>query len=45
MNPRRFFFPAVCFDRAMFDRDPNIPGLKTNPIFDGLRSDVRYLAL
>jgi hypothetical protein len=32
-------------DRAIFDRDPNILGLKTNPIFDGLRSDVRYRAL
>jgi serine/threonine-protein kinase len=32
-------------DRAIFDRDPNILGLKTNPIFDSLRSDVRYLAL
>jgi len=32
-------------DRAIFDRDPNILGLKTNPIFDALRSDVRYRAL
>jgi tetratricopeptide (TPR) repeat protein len=32
-------------DRAVFDRDPNILGLKTNPIFDSLRTDVRYRAL
>jgi tetratricopeptide (TPR) repeat protein len=32
-------------DRAIFDRDPNILGLKTNPIFDSLRADVRYRAL
>jgi tetratricopeptide (TPR) repeat protein len=32
-------------DRAIFDRDPNILGLKTNPLFDGLRSDARYRAL
>jgi serine/threonine-protein kinase len=32
-------------DRAIFDRDPNILGLKSNPIFDSLRSDVRYRAL
>lgn len=27
---------------AMEDRDPNILGLKSNPSFDGLRSDERY---
>ena len=32
-------------DRAVFDRDPNILGLKSNPIFDGLREDERYHAL
>lgn len=32
-------------DRAIQDRDPNILGLKSNPIFDGLREDVRYHAL
>ena len=32
-------------DRAIHDRDPNILGLKSNPIFDGLREDARYHAL
>jgi serine/threonine-protein kinase len=32
-------------DRAVYDRDPNILGLKSNPIFDNLRSDPRYHAL
>ena len=32
-------------DRAVFDRDPNILGLKSNPIFEGLREDERYRAL
>jgi tetratricopeptide (TPR) repeat protein len=32
-------------DRAIFDRDPNILGLKSNPIFDSLRDDERYHAL
>ncbi|MEP6715986.1 MAG: protein kinase, partial [Terriglobia bacterium] len=32
-------------DRAVADRDPNILGLSSNPIFDGLRSDGRYSAL
>jgi len=32
-------------DRAIQDRDPNILGLKSNPIFDGLREDPRYHAL
>ena len=32
-------------DRAVFDRDPNILGLKSNPVFDGLRADDRYHAL
>jgi serine/threonine-protein kinase len=32
-------------DRAISDRDPNIVGLKSNPIFDGLRDDDRYRAL
>lgn len=32
-------------DRAVQDRDPNILGLKSNPIFESLRADPRYLAL
>ncbi len=32
-------------DRAVQDRDPNILGLKSNPIFDTLRADDRYRAL
>ena len=32
-------------DRAIHDRDPNILGLKSNPIFDALREDARYHAL
>jgi hypothetical protein len=32
-------------DRAIFDRDPNILGLKTNPSFDTIRDDPRYHAL
>jgi serine/threonine protein kinase/tetratricopeptide (TPR) repeat protein len=32
-------------DRAIFDRDPNVVGLKSNPIFDSLRGDDRYQAL
>ena len=32
-------------DRAVHDRDPNILGLKSNPIFEGLRGDPRYHAL
>jgi serine/threonine-protein kinase len=32
-------------DRAVFDRDPNVLGLKTNPVFDSLRTDYRYRAL
>ncbi len=32
-------------DRAIFDRDPNVVGLKSNPIFDTLRDDGRYQAL
>ncbi|MCU1328280.1 MAG: serine/threonine protein kinase with repeat [Bryobacterales bacterium] len=32
-------------DRAVSDRDPNILGLKSNPIFDSLRDDPRYHAL
>ncbi len=32
-------------DQAIQDRDPNILGLKSNPIFDPLREDPRYLAL
>ena len=32
-------------DKAIFDRDPNILGLKSNPIFEGLRQDERYHAL
>ncbi len=32
-------------DRAIYDRDPNILGLKSNPIFDSLRADERYHAI
>jgi tetratricopeptide (TPR) repeat protein len=32
-------------DRAIQDRDPNILGLQSNPIFEGLRTDKRYHAL
>jgi tetratricopeptide (TPR) repeat protein len=32
-------------DRAIEDRDPNLLGLKSNPIFDPLRNDPRYHAL
>jgi serine/threonine protein kinase/Tfp pilus assembly protein PilF len=32
-------------DRAIFDRDPNVVGLKSNPVFDELRGDERYRAL
>jgi serine/threonine protein kinase/Tfp pilus assembly protein PilF len=32
-------------DRAIHDRDPNLLGLKSNPIFDSLRSDERYRAI
>jgi serine/threonine-protein kinase len=32
-------------DQAIHDRDPNILGLKSNPIFDPLREDTRYRAL
>lgn len=32
-------------DRAVFDRDPNVVGLKSNPIFESLRDDERYKAL
>ncbi len=32
-------------DQAITDRDPNILGLKSNPIFDSLRSDPRYPGL
>jgi serine/threonine-protein kinase len=32
-------------DQAISDRDPNILGLKSNPIFEGLREDERYHAL
>ncbi len=32
-------------DRAVQDRDPNILGLKSNPIFERLRTDPRYQAL
>jgi serine/threonine protein kinase/Flp pilus assembly protein TadD len=32
-------------DRAVFDRDPNILGLKSKPLFEGLREDERYHAL
>jgi len=32
-------------DRAIHDRDPNIPGLKSNPMLDALRDDGRCQAL
>src|SRR6202034_3151050 len=32
-------------DRAIFDRDPNILGLKSNPIFKSLQTDARYHAI
>ena len=32
-------------DRGIHDRDPNVLGLKSNPMFDGLRQDPRYHAL
>ena len=32
-------------DRAVQDRDPNLLGLKSNPVFDSLRTDERYRAL
>ncbi len=32
-------------DRGVADRDPNILGLSSNPIFDSLRDDPRYHAL
>ena len=32
-------------DRAIQDRDPKILGLKSNPVFDGLRNEERYRAL
>jgi eukaryotic-like serine/threonine-protein kinase len=32
-------------DRAIYDRDPSILGLKSNPIFESLRSDERYHAI
>ncbi len=32
-------------DDAIQDRDPNVLGLKSNPIFDSLRGDDRYRAL
>jgi serine/threonine-protein kinase len=35
----------VHLDKAIADRDPNVLGLKSNPVFDGLRDDARYHAL
>jgi serine/threonine-protein kinase len=32
-------------DRAVFDRDPNLLGLQSNPIFESLKTDDRYHAL
>lgn len=32
-------------DRAVQDRDPNLLGLKSNPIFDPVRTDPRYHAI
>lgn len=29
-------------DRAVYDRDPNILGLRSNPAFENLRHDERY---
>jgi tetratricopeptide (TPR) repeat protein len=32
-------------DRAVFDRDPSLLGLKSNPIFESVRTDPRYRAI
>jgi eukaryotic-like serine/threonine-protein kinase len=32
-------------DRAIHDRDPNLLGLKSNPIFESIRTDERYHAI
>ena len=32
-------------DRAVVERDPNLLGLQSNPIFEGLRTDERYHAI
>ena len=32
-------------DRAVVERDPNLLGLQSNPIFDSLRGDERYHAI
>jgi tetratricopeptide (TPR) repeat protein len=32
-------------DRAAAERDPNLVGLMSNPIFDGVRKDPRYTAM
>jgi serine/threonine-protein kinase len=32
-------------DRAVVERDPNLLGLQSNPIFDSLRGDARYHAI
>jgi hypothetical protein len=32
-------------DRAVVERDPNLLGLQSNPIFDSLRTDERYHAI
>ncbi len=32
-------------DRAIHDRDPNLLGLKSNPIFDPIRADERFQAI
>ena len=32
-------------DRAVFQRDPSILGLSSNPIFESLHDDSRYAAL
>jgi serine/threonine-protein kinase len=32
-------------DRAIHDRDPNLLGLKSNPIFESLRTEERYHAI
>jgi TolB-like protein/Tfp pilus assembly protein PilF len=32
-------------DQAIFERDPNILGLKSNPIFESLRTDERFHAI
>ena len=32
-------------DRGIYERDPNILGLKSNPIFDSIRGDARFRSI